>query len=33
MIAHNAAVVIDGSKSTESVCSKATEHAGVGAAE
>lgn len=33
VIAHNAAVVIDGSESTESVGSKATEHAGTGAAE
>ena len=33
MIAHDAAVVVDGSKTTKSVGSVATEHAGAGAAE
>jgi hypothetical protein len=33
MIAHNTAVVIDGSKSTESIGIKTTPHAGAGAAE
>jgi hypothetical protein len=33
MIAHNTAVVVDGSKPTESIGIKTTPHAGAGAAE